>query len=736
MKLNLLLGCSLFILLLSPLDIYSQGSKKEKYGDKFYSYYSFGSAIEALKDVDSLSIDGRRKLAESFKRKLQFKDAEQVLRTVILDKNATPYDYYDMYYILRINGKYEESEQWMIKFAEANPFDHRSQNYLKNIDKFNLKILDEGRYSIKNLIINSQQQDFGTAFYNDKIVFSSSRSEVKPIKSTYSWNEMNFLDLYVANIGQNAELVKLKNLDKKLNKKYHEGPASFAKQGTFMAFTKNNYSGQSKEGIIKLQLFFSEYQNGKWQKEVAFKLNNNEYSVGHPWISEDARTMYFATDMPGGFGGVDIYKITKKISGDWGDPVNLGSKVNTEGDEMFPFYSETNSMLFFSSDGQLSFGGLDLFVAKVNEDSIIDVLNMGYPLNSQYDDFAVIMDKNLKKGYFSSNRIGGKGDDDIYYFDMLIPFKFKQQLKGNATDHLGNVLAGEYISICDENGKVIAAGFTDDNGNYSFEVEPDKQYVLKFGKGKYESTKLFNTFTPNPIVISDITITKDPDLKLYCMLTEAQTQQKIEGALFTIVDRKTGKTEFFTSSMTGDFLKNLSDNKIGDTLNYKITIEKEGYMPKSIIYTKILDKEGQYNLNEDLNVSLTKYTVGMDLTKLLEIKPIYFDYDKFNIRPDAALELDVIVKVMNENPSMVIELGSHTDCRGTKEYNEKLSARRAESSADYIKKRIKNPERIYGKGYGESKIINGCECEGSKVSKCSDEEHQMNRRTEFVIVKM
>jgi len=126
----------------------------------------------------------------------------------------------------------------------------------------------------------------------------------------------------------------------------------------------------------------------------------------------------------------------------------------------------------------------------------------------------------------------------------------------------------------------------------------------------------------------------------------------------------------------------------------------------------------------------------MDLTKYLNIKPIYFDYDKFNIRPDAALELDIIVKVMNENPTMVIELGSHTDCRGTKDYNEKLSARRAESSAEYIKKRIKNPERIYGKGYGESKIINGCECEGSKVSKCSDVEHQMNRRTEFVIVKM
>jgi outer membrane protein OmpA-like peptidoglycan-associated protein len=547
---------------------------------------------------------------------------------------------------------------------------------------------------------------------------------------------MNFLDLYSSEIGQNGELVKIKNLSKGVNKKYHEGPACFAKQGTIMAYTKNNYSGNSKEGIIKLQLFFSEYKEGKWQNEVAFKLNNDEYSVGHPWISEDAKTMYFASDMPGGFGGVDIYKITKKVSGEWGEPNNLGSKINTEGNEMFPFYSETNSMLFFSSDGQLTFGGLDLFVAKNNEDSIIDVLNMGYPLNSQYDDFAVIMDRSLKKGYFSSNRIGGKGDDDIYRFDLLIPFKFKQQLKGSATDNLGNILAGEYISICDETGKVIAAGYTDENGNYSFEVEPDKQYLLKFGKGKYEATKLFNTFTPNPVVISDITIKKDPDLKLYCLLTEVNSKDKIEGALFTIVDRKTGKTEFYTSSMTGDFLKILSDNNLGDTANYKITIEKEGFIPKSFNYVKVLDREGQYNLHEDLDISLTKFSVGMDLTKYLNIKPIYFDYDKFNIRPDAALELDIIVKVMNENPTMVIELGSHTDCRGTKDYNEKLSTRRAESSAEYIKKRIKNPERIYGKGYGESKIINGCECEGSKVSKCSDVEHQMNRRTEFVIVKM
>jgi outer membrane protein OmpA-like peptidoglycan-associated protein len=736
MKLSLLFGYAFIVILLSPLSIFSQRNKKEQVGDKFYSYYSFSNAIEVLENLDTLSIESRRKLAESYKHKLKYTEAENVLRAVVLDKNASSYDFYDMYYILRINGKYEESEQWMIKYAAINPFDHRAQNYLKNIDKFNIKILDEGRYKIKNLEINSDQQDFGTAFYNDKIVFSSSRSDIKPYKNTYSWNEMNFLDLYTSEIDQNGELVKIKNLSKGVNKKYHEGPASFAKQGTIMAFTKNNYSGQSKEGIIKLQLFFSEYQNGKWQKEVAFKLNNDEYSVGHPWIAEDAKTMYFASDMPGGFGGVDIYKITKKISGDWGEPTNLGSKINTEGNEMFPFYSETNSMLFFSSDGQLTFGGLDLFVAKVNEDSIIDVLNMGYPLNSQYDDFAVIMDKNLKKGYFSSNKIGGKGDDDIYRFDLLIPFKFKQQLKGSATDNLGNILAGEYISICDETGKVIAAGYTDENGNYSFEVEPDKQYVLKFGKGKYEATKLFNTFTPNPIVISDITITKDPDLKLYCLLTEAQSKAKIEGALFTLVDRKTGKTEFYTSSMNGDFLKKLSENNLGDTINYRITIEKEGYLPKTLDYTKILDKEGQYNLHEDLNVSLTKYMVGMDLTKYLNIRPIYFDYDKFNIRPDAAIELDIIVKVMNENPTMVIELGSHTDCRGTKEYNEKLSARRAESSAEYIKKRIKNPERIYGKGYGESKIINNCDCESSKSSKCSDQEHQINRRTEFVIVKI
>ena len=736
MKLNLLLGCSFFVLLFTPLSIFSQRNKKELTGEKYFSYYSFGSAIDYLQDIDSLSIESRRKLAESYRNKLLYNEAENILRTVVLDNAATPYDYYNMFYILRINGKYEESEQWMIKFAEANPFDHRAQNYLKNIDKFNFKILDDGKYHIKNLEINSEQQDFGTAYYNEKIVFSSSRSDVKLTKKTYSWNEMCFLDLYKSVVDQNGELSKIKNFGKKVNKKYHEGPASFARQGTYMAFTKNNYGGKSKEGIIKLQLFFSEYMDGKWQKEVAFKLNNNEYSVGHPWISEDAKTMYFASDMPGGFGGVDIYKITRKVSGEWGDPVNLGNKINTEGDEMFPFFSEKNSMLFFSSDGQLTFGGLDLFVAKVNEDSIVDVLNMGYPLNSQYDDFAVIMDKDMKKGYFSSNRVGGKGDDDIYYFDMLIPFKFKQQLKGTATDNAGNVLASEYISICDETGKVIAAGYTDENGNYSFDVEPDKQYVLKFGKGKYEATKLFNTFTPNPIVISDIIITKDPDLKLYCLLTEAQSNEKIEGALFTLVDRKNGKTEYFTSSIYGDFLKKLSENNLGDTINYKITIEKEGYVSKTVNYTKILDREGQHNLHEDLNISLTKYTVGMDLTKYLNIRPIYFDYDKFNIRPDAAVELDIIVKVMNENPTMEIELGSHTDCRGTKEYNEKLSARRAESSAEYIKKRIKNPERIYGKGYGESKIINGCECEGSKVSKCSDQEHQLNRRTEFVIVKI
>jgi outer membrane protein OmpA-like peptidoglycan-associated protein len=286
-------------------------------------------------------------------------------------------------------------------------------------------------------------------------------------------------------------------------------------------------------------------------------------------------------------------------------------------------------------------------------------------------------------------------------------------------------------------GTIISTDTSDADGSYGFVVEPDKTFKLSGSKTDYfDSNTTVNSTSTSDTIVSELILNRNHNLSLYFLLTDKISKEKIPNAKVTITDKYNGKNFVYRTSDNGDFIIKLENDKFNSSLDYSIKIEKEGYFNKFDDYKKVLNREGQYNIHEDLDISTIKFKEGMDLAKTLNVFPIYFDYDKFNIRKDAAIELDKIIKVMNENPTMIVELGSHTDCRGTIEYNEKLSAKRAESSADYIKNRISNPERIYGKGFGESKPTAKCNCDTNKPDKCSEEDHQKNRRTEFIIIKL
>jgi outer membrane protein OmpA-like peptidoglycan-associated protein/tetratricopeptide (TPR) repeat protein len=719
-------------LLLVINQIAAQKNSKEIKGDKYYSFYSFDKAIEKYTQSDDLTIEGQRKLANSYFNSENTTKSEEVYAKYINQTGITSEDIYNYASVLRTNGKYEESNKWMDKFKEMNPNDLRAKNYAASNDKLTNLLKDEGRYKIDHLNINSNQQDFGTSFYNDKIVFASSRSGLGTVKRDYNWDNKPFLNLYVADVAS-GQLKNPTNLNKKINKKLHEGPASFANSGSLMAFTKNNYEGKSKDGIVKLQIFFSELKDGKWNKEEPFKLNNSEYSVGHPFLLPDGKSMFFSSDMPGGFGGVDLYLITKGDSGAWGKPENLGNKINTEGDEMFPFYEANSEILFFASNGHLGLGGLDIFLSTLSG----KVMNAGAPLNTQSDDFALIVDDKMRKGYFSSNRKGGNGDDDIYAFELLKPFAFGKTIKGVAKDKSGTILSGTIVKLLDEGGKEVGTITTLEDGGYSFPIENDGNYSLKGNKETYfEGANKASTLGKEDVVIADVILEKDPGLSLYCIVTDKLSKVPLEGVKVKLVNTSNGNEEMYTTPIAGDFRKSLLENKLNDKINYSLVFEKEGYLAKTVTYNKLLDKVGQYNIHQDLDISLDKIEIGTDLAKIIDINPIYFDLGKYNIRKDASVELEKIIKVMNENPNMIIELGSHTDCRSSIAFNEKLSDNRAKASAKYIKAKITNPERISGKGYGESKLVNDCACEGSIKSNCSEEDHQKNRRTEFIIVKL
>ena len=727
---------------------------KEKKAKAAYEDFSYSKSIDKYEELGANTVEQKRNLANSYWRTNELEQAETVYSEIVTTDGFTAYDLYNYASVLRENKKYTMSDEWMKKFSEMNVSDSRGKMHAAKPGAYEQLQKDKGQFKIKNLDINSEQQDFGATYYKSQVVFASSREGTKSILRRWNWNELPFLDTYVADIAAH-DLSNLQHFHKKINKKYHEGPVAFNKAGDMMIFTRNNYKEKSLDGVTRLMMFSSKMVEGKWSKPVALPYNSAAYSVGHASISEDGKMLYFSSDMPGGKGGADIYKAVINEDGSFGEAINMGDAVNTEGNEMFPFIHPSNEILFFSSNGHVGLGGLDVFVAQIKEDkSIGKILNAGAPLNSSRDDFAFVLGADGKQGYFSSNREGGKGDDDIYSLEMTKDFTFGKTIKGVAKDKDGNILAGVDVQLFDDAGEPVEKVTTTENGEYSFLVPADKDWSLGGNKEKYFPGKnTTSTLTDEDVVIADLELEKDPGLSLYAIVTDKSTKAPIDSVHIKLTDNMTGTVEEYWTPSTGDFLKPLKDKKLNDRGSYNLVIEKDGYLGKTVTYNTEFDREGKYEVHSALDLTLEPIKVGADLSKIIDINPIYFDLSKYNIRKDAAIELDKIVKVMNENPKMEIELGSHTDSRGSDAANLSLSDKRAKASAQYVKERITNPERINGKGYGEStpntidlsgeggaadfKLIESYINPFKKTDrKRFDELHQMNRRTEFIILKM
>ncbi len=644
----------LSVLIISNLALFSQSSALKR-ADKHFQAYSYEGAINIYSKIKEKNSFINRRLGKSYYYTGDYMNAEAYFSLVAQSEKPTSEDYYNYAFILRMNKKYVKAQKWMQKFNEINKVDNRGKLHLLSPDYYNLLLKHTEKYSVFNLDINTEESDFGTSYFNNKIVFASSREKDKPIIRRWIQNNMPFLDIYSASLGNNLQLRSIKRFKGRFNTKFHDGPAAFSKTGKFMLFTRNNIGSKSSNSVVKLKLFSSTLNNKKWTKPEEFAYNDDEYSVGHATLSHDGKKVYFASDMPGGIGGVDLYYCNRREDGSWDNPVNLGKMINTEGDEMFPFIHE-NGLLYFASNGLPGLGGLDIYVYNMNKQGNRSAENLGAPVNSSYDDFAFIINTSMTNGYFSSNRLGGKGSDDIYAF----------------------------------------------------------------------------------------AIKKSPVFNIYCRVTDAKTSETIEGVAVSFLNKSTGLTEEIITAEQGDFKRRLYGYNLLDIASFTLIFEKEGYRTDTANHSVRLIKEGEYHFFAQLEMpgvvrdlereefDYEKWNVGKDGTIVLN--PIYFDLDKWNIRRDAAIELDKVVKIMNAYPTIEVESSSHTDCRASAKYNMRLSQKRAESAVAYIKARIVFPERISGKGYGESQLINDCKCEGNVTSKCTDQEHQMNRRTEFVIV--
>lgn len=489
-------------------------------------------------------------------------------------------------------------------------------------------------------------------------------------------------------------------------------------------------------------IYYSDFAENTFSElnELDYTDVNTKYWETHCTMTPDGQTMYFVSERPGGYGGRDIYRIVRLPNGDWSRAQNMGPTINTPYDEDSPYIDINNKTLYFGSNGPNSMGGFDIFVSFKDDEGVwSDPVNMGAPINSTGDDLFYTTTIDGLRGYLTSFRKGGYGEKDIYEIQ---------------NDYLGNypfsTLRGSFISLHDEDvpddmtvkllcptcdlPKNREADLRIKNGGYFSVLERCKDYTIEYydGDGILLSSETFKTACDQ----SNEELEKNHYVGDYIMdisVLDTGDLSPLSGAKVEIMNPTDGSVEkTYATNDDGLQIEDLlKDKRLGEKVRYDIRISKPGYITQTFVIDTILGTQGTLNLE----YLLQKAEVGVDLTATFNLSPIYFDLDKSNIRPDAATELDKIVKIMNENPDLRIELGSHTDCRASRSYNMRLSSRRAISSAKYIKSRITNPKRIYGKGYGESKLLNGCECEGRKKSDCSDEEHQLNRRTEFRIVK-
>ena len=376
---------------LTSITLYAQ-SGKINHGDKLFDKFSYVKAIEFYQDAydkDPNNIHVNKQLGDCYMLLRQPQHATQYYKRVVKSKNVDPKYYYAYSQALRASGDYKKSEKWMRKFKATGVVDSRVDQFFNDLDFIDVIQKRKKRYTVTNSPLNTVNSDYGAIRYKGDTYFVSAREdEDASVKRLYNWNNQPFLDIFKVNDTSSA----ISRLEEGVNTKFHEGAACFTPDGKYMFFTRNNYFNKNEikddNNVNNLKIFKAEWIEGQWRNSIPLFFSSDAYSVGHPSISADGKKLFFTSDMPGGYGGTDIYVSEIHERGGVRKPMNLGPVINTEGNEMFPYYNSAEQKLYFSSEGHLGLGQLDIFVAEHNDETYRNVSNLGEPINSNRDDFA------------------------------------------------------------------------------------------------------------------------------------------------------------------------------------------------------------------------------------------------------------------------------------------------------------------------------------------------------------
>ncbi|WP_413998245.1 OmpA family protein [Flavobacterium sp. W1B] len=720
----------LLILIVFSIQLINAQNQDLKRANRFFDRTYYNEAIPLYETIvrEKSSAAIIKNLADSYYYTNDFAKAQRYYKRLIdnYDKDLGEEYYFRYSQTLKATGNYKEANSVMKNYFSLLADKQALTNFEKGLLTLENVSAIGKRFEIKNLAINTSNSEFGTVPEGGSLVFSGVKKKAGLFDKMYKWNGETYLNLMsipLKNINSGDSIVNY--FSKEINTSMHESNAVFTKDGKIVYFTRNNYKkgrrGRNKDKVSNLQIFRAEFVDNKWTNIVSLPFNSDDYSTEHPALSTDEKTLYFASDMPGTLGSFDIFSVS--INGDaYGSPKNLGNQINTSRKEQFPFISKDNK-LYFSSNGHEGYGSLDVFVSQLKNGVFSKPENVGLPLNSGYDDFAFYIDSESNEGYFSSNRLGGKGSDDIYSLKevkALLIEDCKQFISGIISDVDTKLPLENAVVILQNSGAIeIQRISTSADGKFNFTVSCETAYKINASKENYDNNSKAVTLNKERDKINDASMelkSMEAIKREKQLLFDEQNKAKLAAIEFkkkeAILAEEQKKKELVIAA------KRDKDLAVAKKKELEITAK----INKDLAEAKKKEKTEAIIANE-------KDVVKEKDRLLIKTDPIYFDYNLWYIRKESKPILNRVIELMKKYPEMVVEIGSHTDNRGNSKFNMDLSTKRAQSTRTYFVEQGIPAGRIFAKGYGETVQIVKCVPEDS----CSEEQHELNRRSEFVI---
>lgn len=693
-----------------------KGQNLQVKAEKLYAMEAYPAAAKIFEQA--LTPENRAqvlpKLADCHRRVSNTAEAEKWYAQ-IPEKEQTTETMYQYGQVLKSNGKYAEAAKAFDRYGELSKDWKESRRLAEECENAEaVKGTGEG-WSLKPTNVQEPYSEFGPLLQGNRLYYSAARPKGFFTKMLNLRNNSVFYDIYAADRTQPTQYGKPKLVKGALKSAYHDGPLCFSPDGQTVYFTRSNQQkGKLKRDNTEhaqLQLLEATWNGKKFAEAKPLPLNSDQYSSGHPALSPDGQWLVFASNRPGGQGGTDLWKVQRKGK-EWGNPENLGPAVNTPQDEQFPTISPDGS-LFFASSGHPGLGGLDIFWAPKTENGWGEPQNLGIPVNSPRDDFSMSWEKN-GTGLFTSNRNGGGGEDDLWFFKRAVPMRLTV-----VDEKTGEPLQDVAVQLSSTSGQETNF-VTDAKGQFSLIGDWKRQYKVKLSRDRYQALAQVIATDDAPMAGAmeiKLKMRHVPLIEWAGRVTDAQTGAPVPAATLQLINQNTGTaSQQANGDETGHFKTELTEGQGREAL-----VGAPGYFKVRVPFSEPTSRE------EDITVPTTYTLLPKKVGTVLQI--IYYDYRAADLRDRSKEDLDKLLGFLRDNPDAIVELGSHTDARGSLEYNEKLSAERAEAARSYLISKGIPEAQISAKGYGELKPTNNCRDE----IPCTEEEHGLNRRTEIVL---